>query len=174
MTWSSKTTVTTTVVLLGSLVYVYQKYRKAKQRQQPSRAEDDLYPPLKKYTGFRPYTTRYATYPQIRTYYQLHPHNGSHADITELPLLVFIHGLGGVLPQFAGLLGRLTKVAPCFGLELPGHGRSAFRPRAYEAYTIEANVALWKVAIEEICEQNGHKSVVLVGELKLQIGCSTD
>ncbi|KAK5075109.1 hypothetical protein LTR64_001314 [Lithohypha guttulata] len=63
----------------------------------------------------------------------------------------------------------LTNIAPCFGIELPGHGRSTFAPKDYQAYTIEANAALWKAAIEEICRLKGHKSVVLIGH---SMGCS--
>ncbi|KAK5092270.1 hypothetical protein LTR70_001921 [Exophiala xenobiotica] len=164
-----KTIGCTVIVVLGSLAYLYRRQRRATHTQLLQRAEDELHPRLKEHTKFRSYTTQYATYPRIRTYYQPHPHKDSHVDITELPLLVFIHGLGGVLPQFAGLLGSLTNVAPCFGLELPGHGKSTFAPKAYGAYTIEANVALWKTAIEDVCWKNGHKSVVLIGH---SMGCS--
>jgi len=164
MVWLTRTTVSTALIIVGSLAYIYRKQRRTKLNRQLQRAEDELHPRLREHTIFRSYTTEYATYPRIRTYYQPHPHKESHADISELPLLVFIHGLGGVLPQFAGLLGSLANVAPCFGLELPGHGRSAFEPRDYKAYTIEANVALWKAAIEDVCEMNRHKSVVLIGK----------
>jgi len=163
MTWP---VVSTIIILLGTLGYLYRRQRRAKQTRQIQRAEDELHPRLKEHTSFQSYTTEHANYPRIRTYYQPHVHKDSHIDINELPLLVFIHGLGGVLPQFAGLLGSLTNVAPCFGIELPGHGRSAFEPKDYRAYTIEANVALWKKAIEDVCNKNGHKSVVLIGKSK--------
>lgn len=164
MIWARATTVGTSIILLGSLAYLFRRQQKATHTRQLQRAEDELHPRLKEHTIFRSYTTQYGTYPRIRIYYQPHPHTDSHVDISDLPLLVFIHGLGGVLPQFAGLLGSLTNVAPCFGLELPGHGRSTFEPREYDAYTIEANVALWKAAIEDVCRENSHKSVVLIGK----------
>jgi len=97
-------------------------------------------------------------------------HNDKHTDISSLPLLVMIHGLGGVLPQFAPVLGSLTNLAACFGLELPGHGRSSFEPKDYEAYTFDAFVALWKTAIEDVCSKHGHNQVVLIGK---QISTST-
>lgn len=161
-------TVAASVILIGS-VYLTYKNRRVQQTQQLHRAEDELHPLLKEHTVFRSYTTSHAQYPHIRTFYRPHSHEGKHADITDLPLLVFIHGIGGVLPQFAPLLQSLTNIAPCFGLELPGHGRSSFEPKQYEAYTIEANATLWKTAIEDICEAKGHKKVVLIGKLRLQM-----
>lgn len=153
----------TVSVLILAPGYLYYKNRRTRQTQQLHRAEDELHPLLKEYTSFRTYTTSFAHYPRIRTFYRPHSHEGKHTDIAGLPLLVFIHGLGGVLPQFAPLMQSLTNIAPCFGIELPGHGRSTFAPKDYQAYTIEANAALWKAAIEEICRLKGHKSVVLIG-----------
>lgn len=156
-------TFTAGALLCGSLYLLYRQ-RKILQTKQLQRAEDELHPQLKQYTTFRSYTTPHAHYSHIRTFYRPHSHRDKHVDIEDLPLLVFIHGLGGVLPQFAPLLQSLTNIGPCVGLELPGHGRSNFEHKNYEAYTIEANAALWKTAIEEVCQQSGHKSVVIIGE----------
>lgn len=149
---------------LASILYYIQRWRRAIRTEKLHRAEDELHPLLKDHTSFRSYTTSFATYPNIRTFYRPHAHVQKQAELSELPLLVFLHGLGGVLPQFAPVLSSLTNIAPCFGLELPGHGRSTFEPRAYGAYTTDAFVALWKEAIEQACQQNGHTSVVLIGE----------
>lgn len=162
--FASITSVVAASVLLSCSVYFTYQQRKAQQTKQLQRAEDELHPQLKKHTSFRSYTTSHAFYPRVRTFYRPHEHREKHRDIEDLPLLVFIHGIGGVLPQFAPLLQSFTNIGPCFGLELPGHGRSAFAPREYEAYTIEANATLWKTAIQETCEAQGHKAVVLIGE----------
>lgn len=157
------TAILTIGIGLSTAFYFVRKWRRAVRTAKLVRAEDELHPLLKDHTNFRSYTTAYATYPSIRTFYRPHSYGQKQAELSNLPLLVFIHGLGGVLPQFAPVLGSLTNIAPCFGLELPGHGRSAFEPKDFKAYTTEAFVALWKTAIEETCVANGHKQAVLIG-----------
>ena len=117
----------------------------------------------------RAFKTSLATYPAIRTFYRPHKHREKLQTIAELPLLVFIHGLGGSLEQFAPLLGSLVNVGPCFGIELPGHGRSTFAPKVYAAYTVDASATLWRSAIAEACQEHGHTKVILVGH---SMGCS--
>ncbi|KAG9790867.1 hypothetical protein KCU88_g1228, partial [Aureobasidium melanogenum] len=95
------------------------------------------------------YRTEYSEYPAIRTFYHPHAHAQKLQAIADLPLLVFIHGLGGSLPQFAPILNSLVNVAPCFGIELPGHGVSEFAPKDFEAYIFDAFTALWRTAIEQ-------------------------
>lgn len=162
MLWSLATTLTIVVGVYTLLLIVNRS--KQRQKQLFQRTQDELHPLLKDNTVYRSYKTQYAEYPKIRTFYHPHTHKKKHPDIAGLPLLVVIHGLGGVLPQFAPLLGSLKNIAPCFGLELPGHGQSSFMPTGYHAYTIEAFTALWKVAIEDICNQHGHQNVILIGE----------
>lgn len=115
------------------------------------------------------FETVFATYASLRTFYRPHAHHENLNVVSDLPLLVFIHGLGGSLDQFGPLLRSLVNVAPCFGIELPGHGNSKFDPTDYEAYTTSAIKVLWRTAIQEICAQHGHKKVVLVGH---SYGCS--
>ena len=167
MAQRSAAILTVFVGLTTTVFYYFRKWRRAVRTEKLNRAEDELHPLLKDHTTFRSYTTSHATYPSIRTFYRQHAHVQKQPEFSDLPLLVFIHGLGGVLPQFAPVLGSLTNIAPCFGLELPGHGRSAFEPKDYSAYTTEAFVALWRTAIEDICVQNNHKRVVLVGQYSL-------
>jgi pimeloyl-ACP methyl ester carboxylesterase len=127
-------------------------------------------PILKKNSTTESYTTRSAIYPGIRTFYHGHPQAEKLPDGgKELPLLVFIHGLGGSLAQFGPLLNSLVNVAPCFGIDMPGCGLSKFEPKSYGAYCTGALVALHKVAIEQCCETYGHESVVLIGH---SMGCS--
>lgn len=164
MSWTVFALTVTGLAVAISIVIIGFRGRRAKQREQLQRAEDELHPLLKDFTTFRSFTTQYAYYPHIRTFYRPHSHKGKHQDIDDLPLLVFVHGLGGVLPMFAPILHSLTNIGACFGIELPGHGRSAFLPTDYGAYTIEANAALWKAAIERTCEEHGHRSVVLISK----------
>ena len=127
-------------------------------------------PLLQKHSSFQSYSTNYATYPSIRTFY--HPHAQvdklpeAHRD---LPLLVFCHGLGGSLAQFAPLLGSLINVAPCLGIDLPGNGLSEFSPKSWEAYSIEAMTTLVARVIEKHQTLYGHQKVVLIGH---SMGCS--
>ena len=130
---------------------------------------DDGHALLDDYCTLETYATAKATYPSVRTYYRPHAHREKLDAIANLPLLVVIHGLGGVLPQFAPLLHSLVNVAPCFGIELPGHGHSAFAPTSYDAYKLQALAALWTIAIKRACTKHGHTKVVMIGH---SMGCS--
>ena len=125
---------------------------------------------LKKHSSFKSYTTSFATYPSIRTFYRPHPQADKlPSKPTPLPLFVFIHGLGGSLAQFNPLLTSLVNVAPCFGVDLPGCGRSAFSPTSWNAYTIQALAELLRVVIKQHCDQNESQGVILIGH---SMGCS--
>jgi pimeloyl-ACP methyl ester carboxylesterase/protein-tyrosine phosphatase len=130
-----------------------------------------LNPPIvRKNSKPESYATFVANYSGIRTFYHAHPQAEKLPDKgKELPLLVFIHGLGGSLAQFGPLLNSLTNIAPCFGIDMPGCGLSTFEPKSYEAYTTEALVALYKVAIEQCCTIHSHRNVALIGH---SMGCS--
>lgn len=88
---------------------------------------------------------------------------------TPIPMLVFIHGLGGSLAQFHPLLTSLSNVGPCFGIDLPGCGLSTFAPKSWEAYTIEALAELIAVAIDEHRDKAANQGVVLIAH---SLGCS--
>ncbi|KAK5057686.1 hypothetical protein LTR84_011687 [Exophiala bonariae] len=156
--------------LLGAgAVYLSYLYLSLTSRNPDESSLEQDHPLLKDHLSIRSYTTKYATYRSIRTFYHAHVHAEKLQAIADLPLLVFIHGLGGSLPQFAPLLGSLANVAPCFAIELPGHGHSEFSPKEYEAYTIEAFTELWKNAIQDICREHEHQRVVFVAH---SLGCS--
>jgi pimeloyl-ACP methyl ester carboxylesterase len=89
---------------------------------------------LRKHTTYESYTTSTATYPKIRTVY--HPHSQASKLPSDIPLLVFVHGLGGSTAQFAPLLTSLINAAPCLAIDLPGCGLSEFKPDDLNAYTI--------------------------------------
>ncbi|RMD41291.1 hypothetical protein DV735_g3817, partial [Chaetothyriales sp. CBS 134920] len=126
-------------------------------------------PIVKNFSEFKSYRSARFSYSAIRTFYHPHKHREKLQAIAELPLLVFVHGLGGSLEQFGPLLGSLVNVGPCFGIELAGHGKSAFDPDDYGAYTFDASVDLWQTAIASICREHGHDKVVLIGH---SMGCS--
>ncbi|OAG40200.1 hypothetical protein AYO21_05483 [Fonsecaea monophora] len=156
------------------LLYIARSYlpssKASKTEEEESAAvTDNDHSVLKNHSYVQSYKTKHAEYPSIRTFYHPHPHAEKLQAIADLPLLVFIHGLGGSLPQFAPLLGSLVNIAPCFGIDLPGHGMSKFSPKDYGAYTISAFCELWQTAIRDICEQHGHKKVVFICH---SMGCS--
>lgn len=125
---------------------------------------------LKKHSTFQSFTTSVATYPSIRTFYRPHPQADKFpSHPTPLPLLVFIHGLGGSLAQFNPLLTSLVNVAPCLGVDLPGCGRSAFSPTSWEAYTPKALAELLRVVIKQYCDRHDGQGAILVGH---SMGCS--
>lgn len=125
---------------------------------------------LRKYSTFKSYDTTSGTYPSIRTFFRPHPQAAKLPSTpTPLPLLVFIHGLGGSLAQFHPLLTSLVNVAPCLGVDLPGCGLSKFSPTSWEHYTSSALVELLSTVIAEHCAEKEHQGVILVGH---SMGCS--
>lgn len=86
-----------------------------------------------------------------------------------MPLLVFIHGLGGSVAQFHPLLTSLTHNSSCLAVDLPGCGVSKFAPTSWEAYTNEALVELLDNIIESYRDRNANQAVVLIGH---SMGCS--
>ncbi|KKZ61059.1 hypothetical protein EMCG_00637 [[Emmonsia] crescens] len=132
---------------------------------------DDIDPGLlKKHSANISYTTPIATYPSIRTFLYPHPHiEKLPTDPSPLPLLVFIHGLGGSLTQFHPLLTSLVNVGPCFGIDLPGCGLSSFLPKSWAAYSVEALATLLAVAIDQYRDKKRGQKVVLIAH---SLGCS--
>lgn len=125
---------------------------------------------LKKYSSLKSYTTSTATYPSIRTFYRPHPQADKlPSKPTPLPLLVFIHGLGGSLAQFHPLLTSLVNVAPCLGIDLPGCGLSKFSPTSWNHYTTSSLMELLCVIVEEHFCQQDNQGIVLIGH---SMGCS--
>ncbi|RMJ22232.1 hypothetical protein PHISP_06899 [Aspergillus sp. HF37] len=125
---------------------------------------------LRKHSSYASYTTSIATYPSIRTFYCPHPHMSKlPTKPTPVPLLVFVHGLGGSLAQFHHLLTSLSNIGPCFGIDLPGCGLSTFEPTSWDAYSVDALAELLFTAIEEHRDKEAGQGVVLIAH---SLGCS--
>lgn len=125
---------------------------------------------LRKFTEFASYTTSKASYPAIRTFYSPHPQlSRLPTKPTPVPLLVFVHGLGGSLAQFHYLLTSLSNIGSCFGIDLPGCGLSKFAPKEWDAYSVEALAELLVVAIERHRDREAGQEVILIGH---SLGCS--
>jgi pimeloyl-ACP methyl ester carboxylesterase len=120
---------------------------------------------LRKHTAYASYTTSTATYPKIRTVY--HPHSQADKLPADIPLLVFVHGLGGSIAQFVPLLTSLINAAPCLAIDLPGCGLSAFKPDDLNAYTTKAFAELVAAAIDR--HRAVDQKVVIIGH---SMGCS--
>jgi pimeloyl-ACP methyl ester carboxylesterase len=120
---------------------------------------------LRKHTTFASYTTSTATYPKIRTIY--HPHTQASKLPADIPLLVFVHGLGGSIAQFAPLLTSLINAAPCLAIDLPGCGLSEFKPDDVNAYTTKAFAELVAAAIDR--HRAVDQKIVIIGH---SMGCS--
>lgn len=120
---------------------------------------------LRKHTTYASYTTSTATYPKIRTVF--HPHSQAEKLPADIPLLVFVHGLGGSIAQFAPLLTSLINAAPCLAIDLPGCGLSEFNPDDPKAYTTKAFAELVAAAIDR--HRAVDQKVVIIGH---SMGCS--
>lgn len=115
-------------------------------------------------TELRSYTARGFTYPEIRIFFRPRPKiEELPQDPAPLPLLVFIHGLGGSVAQFHPLLTSLTNNASCLAVDLPGCGRSSFAPQDWDAYRTEALVELLELIINDHRDKAHNQGVVLIG-----------
>lgn len=88
---------------------------------------------------------------------------------TPLPLLTFIHGLGGSVAQFGPLLTTLVNVGPCLAIDLPGCGRSDFQPWHWDAYTHLALAELVSLVIKDHLKPDTNQGTILVAH---SMGCS--
>ena len=153
------------LILLGS----WRTGRLAKLMRPNRRKAGALEPSLfTKHSSFEAFTTASGhIYPKIRVFH--HPHAQGAKLPNDLPLLVFIHGLGGNATQFAPLLTSLVNVGPCLAVDLPGCGLSDFKPDDPAAYTTAAFAQLLCAAIERHRDAANNQQVVLVGH---SMGCS--
>jgi pimeloyl-ACP methyl ester carboxylesterase/protein-tyrosine phosphatase len=119
---------------------------------------------LKQNSQIKAYTTSRFTYPGIRVFYRRHPQADKlPKSPAPLPLLVFIHGLGGSVAQFHPLLTSLVNISSCLAIDLPGCGVSEFSPTEWDAYSTASLVELLETAIEDHRDKDAGQSVVLIG-----------
>lgn len=119
---------------------------------------------LKDNSEFKTYKTSRFEYPGIRIFHR------QHAKASELPkspaplpLLVFLHGLGGSVAQFHPLLSSLIDLAPCLAIDYPGCGRSEFSVTSWNAYTAEALCELLETIIDDYRDRDAGQGVILIG-----------
>ena len=125
-------------------------------------------PLLRKHSTLIKVETARFTYPSIRVFFRRHEQEDQMpVDPAPLPLLVFVHGLGGSVAQFDALLTRMSNCASCLAVDMPGCGRSTFAPRNWAAYSFEALVDLLDAVIAQYLQPE--QGVVLVGH---SMGCS--
>lgn len=120
-------------------------------------------PLLRKYSVVTSYTASRSgiTYPGIRVFYRRHPKADELPQSpAPLPLVVFIHGLGGSIAQFHPLLTSLVNSASCLAVDLPGCGLSQFAPTSWDAYTTDALTDLLETIISNHREKD--QGLVLV------------
>ncbi|KAF2623138.1 hypothetical protein BU25DRAFT_401345 [Macroventuria anomochaeta] len=127
---------------------------------------------LRKHSTIQSYTvlSTNITYPAIRTFYRPHPQESKFSrKPNPVPLLVFIHGLGGSIAQFHPILLSLSNLASCLAIDLPGCGLSSFDPKSAQAYTTDALVQLLAAVIEQHRAKDEGQTVILIGH---SMGCS--
>ncbi|KAF4341076.1 peroxisomal serine-active lipase [Fusarium beomiforme] len=119
---------------------------------------------LKEHSDYKNYKVRGFEYNKIRIFYRQHPKADQlPKEPAPLPLLVFLHGLGGSVAQFHPLLSSLVDEAPCLAIDYPGCGRSEFTVDDWEAYTTDALVELLETIIEDYRDKDAGQRVVLIG-----------
>ncbi|KAI1410109.1 hypothetical protein F5Y13DRAFT_181562 [Hypoxylon sp. FL1857] len=151
-------------VALGSAWYLHRRMAKTRDNGPDSKDADATDPPLlRKHSEIVSYTASRSgiTYPGIRVFYRRHPKADElPRDPAPLPLLVFIHGLGGSVAQFHPLLTSLVNSASCLAVDFPGCGLSKFAPTSWDAYTTDALTDLLETIIEGYREKD--QGIVLI------------
>lgn len=119
---------------------------------------------LKDNSEFRSYKTSRFEYRDMRIFHRQHA-KAKELPTTPapLPLLVFIHGLGGSVAQFHPLLSSIIDLGPCLAIDLPGCGRSEFSVISWDAYTTDALVELLETIIDDYRDKDAGQGVILIG-----------
>ena len=95
---------------------------------------------------------------RVRVFYA--PHSLVSILPKPIPLVVFIHGLGGQINQFEPLLKYFGRVADVMAIDLPGCGQSPLTDRRWEFYNTEALASLVLRVIDAKCP---NRDIILVG-----------
>lgn len=110
------------------------------------------------------YSAAGYNFPDLRIFYRPRDKINELPNVPQpLPLLVFIHGLGGSAAQFEPLLTSLVPIASCLAVDLPGCGRSAYSETSWAAYTTETLSELLEDIIDDYRDKEAGQRVVLVG-----------
>lgn len=118
---------------------------------------------LRDNSEIKSFTTSRFTYPRVRIFFKAHTRQDElPKDPAPLPLLVFVHGLGGSAAQFQPLLASLTHNSSCLAVDLPGCGLSELAPTAWEAYTNDALVELLQTIVDGYRDKKAGQGVVLI------------
>lgn len=136
-------------------------------RYDPKLTDPEL---LRDNSEIRSFTTSRFTYSGVRVFYKPHSRiDELPRDPAPLPLLVFVHGLGGSVAQFHPLLVSLTHNSSCLAVDLPGCGVSELAPTSWDAYTNEALVELLEIIVDGYRDKEAGQGVVLIGH---SMGCA--
>lgn len=148
---------------LGSALALH-RMAKSRAAVLGSKDADTTDPPLlRNHSEIKSYKTARSgiTFPGVRIFYRRHPKADElPKDPAPLPLLVFIHGLGGSVAQFHPLLTSLSNSASCLAIDLPGCGRSQFKLTSWDAYKIENLTDLIETVIHDYIDEG--QGVVLI------------
>lgn len=102
-----------------------------------------------------------------------HPKIEKFNGTVELPVLVFIHGLGGQLSQFDSLMNRVSNFSELLAVDLPGCGKSEYI-NDWKIYEMDFLVdIIYKVIRTTLkptvpSSETGERKVVLIGH---SMGC---
>ena len=169
--WQASYLIVLYSLLLAIILWI--GYDRSKSSNKPKTSGNDAKSTdpglLKKHSSYRSYRTSTTTYPSVRVFYRPHSQVDKLPSKPPIPLLVFVHGLGGCLAQFHQLLTCMVNVAPCLGIDFPGCGFSQFSPREWKDYSPASLVDLLVTVINEHCRKTPGQSVILVGH---SLGCS--
>ncbi|KAH7120898.1 hypothetical protein B0J11DRAFT_507947 [Dendryphion nanum] len=127
---------------------------------------------LKKHSSFQSWSvpTTGFTYSRLRVFHRPHGQlDKLPSKPRPIPLLVFIHGLGGSAAQWNPILTSLVNVASCLAVDLPGCGLSSFKPGDWAAYETGALVHLLATVINSYRDADAGQGVILIGH---SMGCS--
>lgn len=97
-------------------------------------------------------------------FFQL-PHPKGH-KLPPMPLIFLIHGLGGQLNQFQNLIDHFSHFSEVVAVDLPGHGRSEYKPN-WKIYTADFFVRILEQVLISCVQETG-REIVIVGH---SMGC---
>lgn len=78
-----------------------------------------------------------------------------------LPIVLLIHGLGGTLSQFYHIMDHMSHYAELVAVDLPGHGKSKFKPKEWSAYTTESMLDVLETVLQSSASDD--REVVIIG-----------